>query len=152
MTPDLKHIAMNAVEDFRSGKINFGDHPFEVTFPRGYLAQKFREWAKNHSDADVSLQSAMYYSKIFWSPTRIKEIESDKVSPTFDELLHWCNVHPDLCEAVGILTWPLDHDGKFLGWAVIVNSGFFLDPDIELLGTFTDIDELRQFIAENFEG
>ena len=152
MTPDLKEIAMKAVQDFRNGDEFFGDHQFEVTFPKGYLAGKFREWVENQCYDGTSLQAALMFSKISWSPARITQIESGNVNPSFVELLEWCNANPDLCEAVGILTWPLEHDKKVLGFALVENSGFVLDPDIELLGTFTDMDELRQFIAENFEG
>ena len=152
MTPDLKQIAMKAVQDFRSGDLAFGDQPFEVTFRKGYLAEKFAEWVENQCDNETSLQSALEFAKIAWSSAKIEEIKSCNASPTFDELYKWCRANPDLCEPVGILTWPLEHDKKVLGFALVENSGFVLDPDIELLGTFTDMDELRQFIAENFEG
>lgn len=152
MTPDLKEIAMKAVQDFRNGDEFFGDHPFEVTFPKGYLAGKFREWVENHCDDGTTLQDALEFAKIFWSPAKIEEIKAHTASPTLDELDKWCRANPDFCEPVGILIWPLEYDGKVLGWALIGNSGFVLDPDIELLGTFTDMDELRQFIADNFEG
>ena len=151
MTPDLRQIATKAVEDFRSGHAFIGDTSFEVTFPIGYLAEKFREWVENQGDDGTSLQDALIFSKIFWSPVRIAEIESGNVNPSFAELHEWCNANSDLCEAVGLITWPLKHGEKVLGWALIQHSGFALDPDIELLGTFTEMAALRKFIAENFE-
>ena len=152
MTPDLEKLANEAVEDFRTGNDFFGDHPFEVTFPKGYLSEKFFEWYENQRDDGTSLQAALEFNKLFWPPDRIAEIESGSATPTFDELDQWCRVNPDFCECVGILTWPLEHDGKVLGWALIEHSGFALDPDIELIRTFTNMDELRQFVADNFEG
>lgn len=151
MNPDLEQIALKAVLDFRSGNEFFGDHLFEVTFPKGYLTEAFRQWVANHCADGTSLQDALEFDKIFWLPSRIAAIESGNATPTFDELDQWCRANPDLCEAVGILTWPLEHDGKVLGWALIENSGFVLDPNIELLGTFTDMNDLKQFIEDNFE-
>ena len=152
MTPDLKQIALKTVKDFRSGAAFWGDNSFEVTFPKGYLAEQFQEWVENQCDDGTSLQDALMFSKISWSPARISQIESGNVNPSFGELLEWCNANPDFCEAVGLITWPLEHDQKVLGWALIEHSGFALDPDIELLGVFTEMAELRQFVAENFEG
>jgi hypothetical protein len=152
MTPDLKQLAMKALQDFRSGDLCFGDHPFKVTFPKGYLAGVFREWVGNQCDDGKSLQAVLELNKIFWSPSRIVEIETGKTDPTLDELLEWCDVNTDLCEANAIITWALNHDNRLLGWALIELSGFALDPDIELIGTFTNMDELRQFVADNFEG
>ena len=50
MTPDLKQIAIKAIQDFHIGELTSGDQLFQVTFTEGYLAQKFCEWAQNHSD------------------------------------------------------------------------------------------------------
>ena len=152
MTPDLKQIALKTVKDFRSGAAFWGDNSFEVTFPKGYLAEQFQEWVENQCDDGTSLQDALMFSKISWSPARIAQIESGNVNPSFVELLEWCNANPDLCEAVGLITWPLEHDGKVLGWALIEHSGFALNPEIELLETFTEMGKLREFISDNFEG
>ena len=153
MTPDLKQLAMKALQDFRSGDLYLcEDHPFEVKFPNGYLAKVFREWVRNRCGDGTSLQAALELNKIFWSPSRIAEIETGTTNPTHDELLQWCDVNTDLCEGNAITTFPLNHDDKLLGWALIEHSGFALSPDIELIGIFTDMGELRKFVSDNFEG
>ena len=68
MTPDLKQIALKTVKDFRSGAAFWGDNSFEVTFPKGYLAEQFREWVENQCDDGTSLKDALIFSKISWSP------------------------------------------------------------------------------------
>ena len=152
MSLDLNQIAMQIVQDFRNGDAFWGDHSFEVTFPKGYLAAKFREWVENQCYDGSSLQEVLELSSVSWSLKRVEEIEAGGIDPSFSELDQWCDANPDYCEPVGLITQPLEKEGKILGWALIEHSGFALSPDIELLGTFTEMDKLRQFVAENFEG
>jgi len=131
MTLNLNDAALRVVNDFRNGNLTFGDHPFEVSFSKCYLTKAFHQWVENQCADGTSLQAALELNNIFLAPKRIEEISSGNAKPTFDELAQWCRANPDFCEPVGILTWPLEHDGKVLGWALIENSGFVLDPNIE---------------------
>jgi len=152
MIHDLNEIAMQIVLDFRNGHRFWNDHKIEVTFPKGYLAKQFREWIVNQCDGERSLQEALEFSEIYWPLNRVKEIEAGMIEPSPAELHQWCNTDPDLCDPVGLITYPLERDGKVLGWALIENSGFFLDPDIKLLGIFTNIEKIQEFITANFDG
>jgi len=145
---DLQKRASEIVEEYRSGEKRWD--AFQLTFPKGYLGEKFAEWVSSQRDGGIDLPSALAF--ISWPASRIAELNWGTSEPTLDELMEWWGVNPDHGQPVGLIAEPLQYDGQIGGWALIRHSGDVLGAEIDLLGIFDDEATLSAYVADNFEG
>lgn len=147
---DIQKRANEIVEEYRSAEKPWD--AFKLTFPKGYLGEKFAEWVSNQRDGGIDLPSALAFAKISWPASRIAELNWGLSAPRLDELIEWWGVDLDQGQPVGLIAEPLQYDEQIRGWALIRHSGHFFGAEIDLLGIFEDEATLSAYVSDNFEG